>query len=115
MTETAIAPAVAMSSAVIDAFSEVLLTTVVARLDPPHKTTEFGSNFFPVTFKVKAAPPALPIVGDNWVTEGTGLGTVTIVESVVFAFADPPPDTATALSRGERALAATFTVTAIGG
>ena len=40
---------------------------------------------------------------------------VTLVESVALALGDPPPDTITALTCGEVAFAATFTVTVIGG
>ena len=40
---------------------------------------------------------------------------VMTVESVVFAVADPPPETATAFTCGEVAAAATFTVTVIVG
>jgi hypothetical protein len=38
-----------------------------------------------------------------------------VVESVAVAVADPPPDTLTPFTCGEAALAATFTVTVIGG
>jgi hypothetical protein len=40
---------------------------------------------------------------------------VITVESVIFAVADPPPDTLTLFARGEAAFAATFTVTVIAG
>src|ERR1700722_3603987 len=40
---------------------------------------------------------------------------VITVESVVLAAAEPPPETATAFTCGDVALAATFTVTAIAG
>jgi hypothetical protein len=38
-----------------------------------------------------------------------------VVESVVLAFAEPPPDTAAMLICGEVAFAATFTLTVIAG
>jgi len=41
--------------------------------------------------------------------------TVTVVESVAFAAAEPPPNTLTAFTCGDVALAATFTVTVIAG
>jgi hypothetical protein len=45
----------------------------------------------------------------------TGGLTAMTVESVVFAFADPPPETAAAFTWGDVAFPATFTVTVIAG
>jgi hypothetical protein len=42
-------------------------------------------------------------------------GFTTIVESVLFAAADPPPDTLIEFTSGDAAFAATFTVTVIAG
>src|SRR5436309_3144897 len=39
----------------------------------------------------------------------------TVVGSVPVAFGEPPPETATLFTTGDKALAATFTVTVIGG
>jgi len=47
--------------------------------------------------------------------DGGGTVTFTIVESLVLAVADPPPDTFTWFTCGEVALAATLTVTVITG
>ena len=44
----------------------------------------------------------------------TGTGTIT-VESVAFAVVEPPPDTATAFTCGELALAPTLTVAVMAG
>ena len=46
---------------------------------------------------------------------GATTGMLIIVESVAFALTEPPPDTLTAFTCGEAALAATFTDTVIGG
>src|SRR5438874_1952224 len=45
----------------------------------------------------------------------TGGFALITVESVVLALAEPPPETPTALTDGECALAASFTVTVMGG
>ena len=43
----------------MDAFSTVLLITVVVRACPFHSTLEVATKPVPVTFKVKAPPPAI--------------------------------------------------------
>ena len=55
-------------------FRTVLLTKVVVRLCPfPHCTLEVATKFVPVTFKVKAPPPAIVLEGVRVVAVGTGL------------------------------------------
>ncbi len=79
--------AVAMSAAVIAAFTCVALTNVVVRFDPFHLTTAPLTNPVPFTVKVNAAPPAVALVGDNELIVGTGFEAV-IVKA---AFPEVPP------------------------
>jgi hypothetical protein len=50
----------------------VLLTYVVVRAEPPHRTTEPEVNFVPVTVSVSARLPARALEGDIEVMPGTG-------------------------------------------
>ena len=64
-TETLALPARAMSVFEIEARSCVELTTVVARLDPFHSTTDRPLKPEPVTVSVNALPPADAEDGDR--------------------------------------------------
>src|SRR2546429_10015921 len=72
-TVTDAVPMVAMSPAVIAACSWVLLTNVVVRALLFHRTTDPLTKFVPFTVRVKAAPPAVGLVGVSEVTVGTRL------------------------------------------
>ncbi len=72
-TVTLAAPGVAMSAAVIDAVSRCLLTKVVGRLLPLHRTTESLTKLKPVTVNVKAPPPAVTGFGLRLAGFGAGL------------------------------------------
>ena len=81
ITETCADPAVAISAAPIVACSVVLVTNVVGRFAPFHRTVEDAMNLLPVTVSVNPATPAMTVAGDNDVITGTGLyvgSTVTI-------------------------------------
>ena len=71
-TVTATVAALAISPAAMAAVSWVLLTKVVGRGLPPHWTDEPEIKFDPLTVKVKAAPPAVALVGEIEVMLGTG-------------------------------------------
>src|SRR3989338_4433394 len=85
-TVTKADPALAMSAARMAAVSCPLLTKVVVRLDPFQRTTEPVTKFEPFTVSVKAAPPALALVGESELTAGTGLFILKVRELEV-----PPP------------------------
>ena len=85
-TVTEAVPAVAMSAAVMEAVSFVLLKNVVVRADPFQSTTEPETNLAPCTVRVKAAPPAVALLGTIELIAGTGFLMVN-----VFAFDVPPP------------------------
>src|SRR2546422_935528 len=57
-------PAVAMSLAEIAACSRVLLTKVVDRSLPFHRTTDEAMKFVPVAVRVNPAPPATALLGE---------------------------------------------------
>jgi hypothetical protein len=71
-TVTALVPAVARSLGVIAAVNVVLLTYVVVRAAPPHRTTELEMNFDPVTVTVSSWLPAGALEGVIEVATGTG-------------------------------------------
>ncbi len=62
-----------MSAAVMEAVSWLLLTKVVVRLVPFHRTTELELKLEPLTVNVKAAPPAVALDGEIEIAVGTGL------------------------------------------
>jgi hypothetical protein len=66
-------PAVAISAAVIAAVNCVPLTNVVVLAAPLNFTTDVDTNPVPFTFNVKAAPPAVALVGEIDVSVGAGL------------------------------------------
>src|SRR5579872_7114180 len=86
-TVTRPVPAEAMSAAVMAACTCVALRNVVVRLEPFHLTTEPFMNPLPFTVRVNAAPPAVPLVGNSEVTEGTGLAALMTKPTL----ADVPP------------------------
>ena len=89
-TVTDAVPAVAMSAAVIWACSWPWLTKVVVRLLPFHRTTEVIAKLllFEVAVRVKAAPPAVTLVGEIELRVGAGFVDVMLN---VFAAEVPPP------------------------
>src|SRR5439155_1675655 len=79
-------PAVAMSLAEIAACSRVLLTKVVDRSLPFHRTTDEAMKFVPVAVRVNPAPPATALLGEIELSVGTRLLIVN-----VHALELPPP------------------------
>lgn len=71
-TVTSAVPALDRSLGVISAVNCVLLTYVVVREEPPHRTTEPDMKLEPVTVNVRARLPAGALKGDIEVTLGTG-------------------------------------------
>ncbi len=72
VTVTCAVPAVERFAAGTDAVTLVLLPKVVVRAVPAQFTTVPETKFEPVTVRVKAAPPAVPLVGESEVTLGSG-------------------------------------------
>src|SRR3989338_8611133 len=85
-TVTKADPALAMSAARMAAASCPPLTKGVGGLGTSQRTTEPVTKFEPFTVSVKAAPPALALVGESELTAGTGLLMVKVRELEV-----PPP------------------------
>src|SRR6267143_2550975 len=85
-TVTEAVPVVAMSAAVIAAVSWMALTNVVVRAAPFHCTVLPLTKPLPLTVSVKAAPPAVALVGDTDVSVGAGLFSENACAAVV-----PPP------------------------
>jgi len=73
VTVTFAVPAVAISAAVIAAVSCVALTNVVVLAAPLNFTTDVDTKPVPFTVRVKAAPPAVALVGEREVSVGAGL------------------------------------------
>jgi len=73
VTVTLAVPAVAISAAVIAAVNWVALTKVVVLAAPLNFTTDVDTKPVPFTVKVKAAPPAVALVGEREVSVGDGL------------------------------------------
>jgi len=73
VTVTVAEPAVAISVAVIAAVNCVALTNVVVLAAPLNLTTDVDTNPVPLTVRVKAAPPAVAVVGEREVSAGAGL------------------------------------------
>jgi hypothetical protein len=71
-TVTSAEPALERSAGVISASSCELLTKVVVREDPPHRTTEPEMKFVPVTDNCRARLPAGALVGAIDVAVGVG-------------------------------------------
>ena len=78
VTLTVAVPAVAISAAVIAAVSCVALAKVVVLAAPLNFTTDVDTNPVPFTVRVKAAPPAVALVGEREVSVGAGLLTVKV-------------------------------------
>ena len=87
-TVTVAVPAVATSVAGTDTLNCVLLTNVVDRLAPFHRTVEPDTNPVPVTTRVKSPPPAVAEPGLK--LEMTGPGTL-IVKVTALEVPPPPP------------------------
>src|SRR5207247_10061452 len=85
-TATDAVPAVAMSPAVIAACNWVLLTNVVTRAPLVHCTTDPLTKFVPFTVSVKAAAPAVALLGASEPSVGTGLAGAKVV-----TLGAPPP------------------------
>ena len=73
VTVTGAVPAVAISAAVIAAVNCVAFTNVVVLAAPLNFTTDVETNPVPFTVRVKAAPPAVALVGEREVSVGAGL------------------------------------------
>jgi hypothetical protein len=73
VTVTVAVPAVAISAPVIAAVNCVALTNVVVLAAPLNFTTDVDTNPVPLTVRVKAAPPAVALVGESEVSVGAGL------------------------------------------
>ena len=63
----------ARSLLVMAAVRRVLLTKVVVRFSPLHRTTEFATKFVPSTVRVKPDVPTVALVGESEASVGTGL------------------------------------------
>jgi hypothetical protein len=68
----------------------VLLTIVVGRSAPFHRTIDEGANPLPFTVNVNSPPPVKVLDGDNDATVGTGFGPcVTVTVGLVAARVNP--------------------------
>ena len=68
----------AISAAVIAAVNCVAFTNVVVLAAPLNFTTDVETKPVPFTVRVKAAPPAVALVGESEVSVGAGLLTVKV-------------------------------------
>ena len=73
VTVTGAVPAAAISAAVIAAVNCVAFTNVVVLAAPLNFTTDVETKPVPFTVRVKAAPPAVALVGAREVSVGAGL------------------------------------------
>ena len=73
VTATVAVPAVAISAAVMAAVNCVALTNVVVLAAALNFTTDVETKPVPLTVRVKAAPPAVALVGEREVAVGAGL------------------------------------------
>src|SRR5579864_106751 len=73
VTVTVAVPAVAISVAVIGAVNCAELTNVVVLAAPLNFTTDVDTKPVPFTVRLKAAPPAVALVGERDVAVGAGL------------------------------------------
>jgi len=78
VTVTVAVPAVVISAAVIAAVNFVVLTNVVVLVAPLNFTNEVDTKPVPFTVRVKAAPPAVALVGEREVAVGAGLSMVKV-------------------------------------
>jgi hypothetical protein len=62
--------------------SWLLLTKVVGRSVPFHRTTELATKLEPNTVKAKAAPPTVVLVSERVVIAGTGLASLGRVDAL---------------------------------
>src|SRR5258706_2351549 len=91
-TLTTAVPELAMSKARMEAVNPVPLTNVVVRFEPFQRTTDPFTKFAPFTVSVKAAPPAVAVLGLILVSVGRRLLIVRAKEAV------PVPPALVALS-----------------
>jgi hypothetical protein len=82
-TVTERVPGEATSLAGMAALSWVLLTKVVVRLEPLTWTTDPLTKFVPFTVRLKAELPAVTVLGEMLLSDGTGLLTVKITDPLV--------------------------------
>ena len=82
-TVTAAVRADSISLAGMVAVSWLLLTSVVVRSAPSHRTTEEATKLVPSTVSVNSAPPASALSGEIDVNVGTGVVTTTVAPSVI--------------------------------
>jgi len=73
VTVTVAIPAAAISAAVIAAVNCAALTNVVVLAAPLNFTIDVETKAVPLTVRVKAAPPAVALVGEREVAVGVGL------------------------------------------
>jgi len=73
VTVTVAVPAVAISAAVIAAVNCVALMKVVVLVAPLNFTTDVATKPVPLTVRVKAALPAVALIGEREVAVGAGL------------------------------------------
>ena len=73
VTVTLAVPAVAISATVIAAVNCVALTNVVVLAAPLNFTTDVDTKPVPFTVRVKAAPPAVALVGERELSVGVRL------------------------------------------
>ena len=127
-TVTCEVPAPATSTVEIAAWSSAPLTKVVTRAAPFHCTTDDGMKLPPLTASVKAAAPAVALLGEREPSVGAGLLTVfvklrselettvvtSLAESLLVLFC-PPPVTDALLVKLEAAVWDTLVVRVIAG
>ena len=70
---TTAVPGTAISDAEIEPRTSLLLTYVVVRLEPFHRTVDPFTNPDPYIVSVKPFPPAIAELGDREAIEGSGL------------------------------------------
>ena len=87
LTVTCTVPAVEKFEAGTEAVTLVLLPKVVVTAVPAQLTTVPETKFDPVTVRVKAAPPTVPLAGEMEVTLGSGFP----FPLPLGGGADPPP------------------------
>jgi hypothetical protein len=84
-TLTCAVPAVARSLPGIEACSSVLLTKVVARSAPFHRTTDAAANPPPETERVNGPEPVNAVEGDSAVMTGAGFRLASTVTGTLVA------------------------------
>jgi len=103
LTATLALPAAAMYDAAMTAVSFVSLTNVVGNALPFHLTTDEVVKLLPLTARVNAPLPAVPLVGESDVRAGRGL--VRLMSNVALLETPPPGAGLTAVTLALPALA----------